>query len=122
MFLFMIPMDPAGVAVLTAPPVEAVSIIDAVTITAQPISDNTSLTISDGQAVVTVTNGAPIDKSIAPVYVDNGGVQLTMTDGFTVTMGQAEADFALNPPVETDEQYYARLNAQLCEIKPWFCE
>lgn len=80
-----------------------------------------------------VHNSAPIDRTVPAVVVpvdtpashdgapiDVGpGVTLTMTDGFTVTMGQAEADFALNPPAETGPQYLARLCRQLQEAKPW---
>ena len=82
---------------------------------------------------VPVHNAAPIDRTVPPVVVPvdtpashdgqpieiSDGVTLTMTDGFTVTMSQEDADFALEPPTETEAQYLARLCRQLQEVKPW---
>lgn len=88
---------------------------------------------------VTIHTAAPVNPEIAPIVVPittpaflnsdvpveiGDGVTLTFTDGFTVTMSKESADFALNPPIETDEEYGARLCRQLIEAKPyidWSC-
>lgn len=91
------------------------------------------LLVATATTVDAVPNGAPIDKTVPAVVVPvatpaghdgqpidvGSGVTLTMTDGFTVTMGQTEATFALDPPTETEAQYLGRLCRQLQAVKHW---